>query len=205
MLYQHRFDNFRMHLYKKVYGKEYPLDYAQQGILNFYPENQILFLTLNSCWEVDHNFKNRASINLDALVFALNKLQDDKYNDWFKFAVWHHPVMGREMMNDDFLQLLAIYGFQICMHGHIHEAVEGCYRYDQERNIHFIGAGTFGAPSDEQVAGIPLQYNLLKLNPQSRTLTVETRKKERPDGAWSADARWGDKNNPKPRYTIKLK
>lgn len=31
------------------------------------------------------------------------------------------------------------------------------------------------------------------------------RKKEKPDGAWSADARWGDKNNPLPRYTIELK
>ena len=56
-----------------------------------------------------------------------------------------------------------------------------------------------------QVAGIPLQYNLLKLDWESRAITVETRKKEKPDGAWSADARWGDKNNPVPRYTIQLK
>jgi hypothetical protein len=31
-------------------------------------------------------------------------------------------------------------------------------------------------------------------------MTVNTRKKEKPDGAWSADARWGDKNNPSPSY-----
>ena len=29
--------------------------------------------------------------------------------------------------------------------------------------------------------------------------------KEKPDGAWSADARWGDKNAPKPRYEIEVK
>jgi hypothetical protein len=36
-------------------------------------------------------------------------------------------------------------------------------------------------------------------------VTVETRKKEKPDGAWSADPRWGDKNNPVPRYTFEVK
>jgi hypothetical protein len=36
-------------------------------------------------------------------------------------------------------------------------------------------------------------------------MRVETRKKDKPDGAWTADARWGDKNNPIPRYFKKLK
>ena len=31
-------------------------------------------------------------------------------------------------------------------------------------------------------------------------MTVNTRKKEKPNGAWSADARWGRKNDPKPWY-----
>ena len=36
-------------------------------------------------------------------------------------------------------------------------------------------------------------------------MTAETRKKEKVDGAWSADARWGDKENPVKNYTIPLK
>lgn len=55
------------------------------------------------------------------------------------------------------------------------------------------------------MTGIPLQYNLLTLDPESGVMTVETRKKEKADGAWAADARWGDKNNPVPRYHIELK
>ena len=85
------------------------------------------------------------------------------------------------------------------------EAIEGYHKYDDKRGLYIIGAGTFGAPTREQVPGIPLQYNLLILDPENRTITVETRKKEKPDGAWSADARWGDKNNPVPRYTIQLR
>jgi len=205
-LYKRRFFNFSDHFYKKVYSSSgYPLDYAQQAIMHEHQDDRLVFLALNSTWEIDHHYRDRANINMDALSCALDQLQGSKYDDWLKIAVWHHPVTGREGMNDEFLQLLAVHGFQICMHGHVHEAKQGLYTHDPARGIHIIGAGTFGAPTREQVSGIPLQYNLLTLDPEKRIITVETRKKEKPDGAWSADARWGDKNNPVPRYTIKLK
>ncbi len=201
-LYKKRFENFSTHFFKKLYGDHYPSDYSKQGILHFQPEDRIFFLALNSCWNIDHHFKKRASINMEALVNAFSQMAQD---NWLKIAVCHHPVTGKEMMNNEFLQLLTVKGFQICMHGHIHEAQEGFYKYDSDRGIHIIGAGTFGAPAKEQVAGIPLQYNLLMYDSEKQTITVETRKKEKPDGAWAADARWGNKKDPKPRYTIKLR
>ena len=205
LLYQKRFDLFSTHFYKKVYsGKDYPLDYAEQLKILERPDDKMLFLALNSCWQIDHHFQQRAGINMAALTRALDRLQDGKYDDWLKIAVWHHPVTGKEMMNAEFLQLLSVHKFQICMHGHIHEAIEGFYKYDDKRGIHIIGAGTFCAPSKEQVPGIPLQYNLLTFDPDARTITLNTRKKEKPNGAWSADARWGDKNNPDPFYIINL-
>ena len=204
-LYQKRFDLFSTQFYKKVYsGKGYPLDYAEQSMIIEQPEDKILFLALNSCWQIDHHFCQRAGINMDALPHALDRLQDGKYDNWLKIAVWHHPVTGKEMMNDEFLQLLSVHKFQICMHGHIHEAIECFHKYDDRRGIYIIGAGTFGAPANEQVPGIPLQYNLLTFDHDERTITVNTRKKEKSDGAWSADARWGDKNRPNPFYVINL-
>ena len=141
---------------------------------------------------------------MPALTQALDRLQDGKYDGWLKVAVWHHPVTGKEMMNDGFMQLLAVHGFQVCLHGHIHEAIEGFHKYDDRRGVRIIGAGTFGAPAREQVTGIPLQYNLLTFDPQTGEMTVQTRKKEKPNGAWSADARWGDKNDPKPLYRFQV-
>lgn len=205
-LYRQRFTHFSTHLYKKVSGgQDYPIECERQGVVVPGRADHILFLALNSAWEIDHHFRDRAGINMDALTRALDQLDDSQYDDWLKIAVFHHPVTGREAMNDDFMQLLAVHGFEIVLHGHVHEAKEGFYKYDDKRGIHVIGAGTFGAPTREQTPGIPLQYNLLTLDPETRTLTVETRKKEKPDGAWMADARWGDKNNPSPRYTIQLK
>ena len=142
---------------------------------------------------------------MDSLAQALDTLQDSKYDNWLKIAVWHHPVTGKQMMNDDFLQLLTVHGFTACIHGHIHQAIEGFYKYDNKRGLHIIGAGTFGAPANEQVTGIPLQYNLLTLDKENKQITVHTRKKEKPYGAWSADARWGDKNQPVPYYSFTIK
>nr|VFJ61479.1 MAG: hypothetical protein BECKDK2373C_GA0170839_108914 [Candidatus Kentron sp. DK] len=126
-----------------------------------------------------------------------------KYDGWLKIAVFHHPVTGRQQMNDEFMQLLAVHGFQICLHGHVHEAMESFHQHDDQRGINIIGAGTFGAPTTEQVTGIPLQYNLLTFDPATGKMTVNTRKREKPDGAWSADARWGDRNDPKPWYRFR--
>lgn len=200
-LYCRRFAHFNTRFYRRVYsGQDFPLDYAGQALFIERPGDRILFLGLNSCWQLDHHFRTRAGIHKSALSQALDRLQDGKYNGWLKVAVWHHPVTGREMMNDEFMQLLTVHGFQVCLHGHIHEAIEGFHKYDDKRGVRIIGAGTFGAPTKEQVTGVPLQYNLLTFDPETGEMTVNTRKKEKPEGAWSADARWGDKNDPKPWY-----
>ncbi|MEL6442214.1 MAG: metallophosphoesterase [Cyanobacteria bacterium J06621_8] len=202
--YQQRFKHFSDRFYKKVYSKPYPLEYDQQAILHPCPDDKILFLALNSCWELDHHYKDRASIKSEAISHAVEQILD-KYDDWLKIAVWHHPVTSAESMkNVAFLEQLAVNGFQVAMHGHIHEAKNEFFKYDVNRGLNIIAAGTFGAPANQQLPGIPLQYNLLVLNPDNGELTVETRKKEKVDGAWSADARWGDKNNPVPRYVIPL-
>ena len=204
--YRQRFAPFNDHFYRYIYRGQghYPLDAADQFLFVERPEDRILFLGLNSSWEIDHHFRDRASIHMPALTNALNHLQNDngKYDGWLKCAVWHHPVTGGGAMNDDFMQQLATHGFQLCLHGHIHQAIEDYHKHDATRGIHVVGAGTFGTPAREQVPGIPLQYNLLTFDPKNGEMTVNTRRKNTPNGAWSADAIWGDKNNPKPWYSF---
>ena len=207
-LYKKRFHNFSEHFIKRVFDKEYPSEYPDQGILKENHRDKILFLALNSCTEIDHHESNRnnSGINIGTLSSKLGQLHNGTYEDWIKIAVFHHPVFGGEgMKNTDFLEQLSTNGFQICMHGHIHKAQKNLYNYDKDRDIHIIGAGTFGSKAKGQVAGVPLQYNLLRVNTNNHSIIVESRKKDNPDGAWSADPRWGDKNAPEPRYSINLK
>jgi predicted MPP superfamily phosphohydrolase len=203
MRYRKRFKHFAS-FHQQITGIPYPLDFEEQGLLRVFPDHRLLFLNLNSSWEIDDHYRDRSGIHMNALSRTLDCLLKHDYTSWLKLAVWHHPVTGREMMNDEFLEQLAVHGFQICMHGHIHEAHEDVYKYDDQRGLHIVGAGTFGAPTRSQVPGIPLQYNLLVLDREMNVITVNTRMKTKPDGAWMADARWGDKNNPIPRYTIDL-
>jgi hypothetical protein len=121
-----------------------------------------------------------------------------------RFRGWQSTVTGRDMMKDEFMQFLVVHGFQLRLHGYIHEAIEGFHKYADRRGVRIIGAGAPKAPAREQVTGIPLQCNLLTFDPEKAEMTVQTRKKEKPNGAWSADARWGDKNDPKPRYHFQV-
>ncbi|MFZ2488464.1 MAG: metallophosphoesterase [Anaerolineae bacterium] len=191
--------------YQKVRQSTYSLSRNQQAIVQVFPEHKLLFLSLNSAHEVDHFYQQRASIFAPALAHGLDQISAD-YKDWLKIAVWHHPLGGPEAMNTEFMQQLAVRGFQICMHGHIHEAIEDYHKFDDRLGLRVIGAGTFGAPVRQQTTSIPLQYNLITLNPNECSVKIESRKKEKPEGAWMADARWIEKlRNPQPWYTFKVK
>jgi len=122
--------------------------------------------------------------------------------------VFHHPLHGGEdsrIRDAAFLQQLAVHGFGLALHGHVHKADAELYRYDRAeggRRIEIIAAGTFGAPTREWVPGYPLQYNLLLVGADK--ITVGTRCRREINGAWEPDARWrqGPGKDPLPRYSV---
>jgi hypothetical protein len=210
--YQERFRPFAA-FYQQLRGEPYPLPYAEQGILYHLPEQGMLILGLNSAWEIDHHHRDRASIHPDAIGRALTRIrQTPAYADCpLKLAVWHHPIASASedrIKDAGFLEQLAKAGFRLALHGHIHKAKADLFRYDAVpaggRRIEIVSAGTFGAPVREWVPGHPLQYNLLCF--AGSTLTVKTRRRSEPNGAWEPDARWlqGKDRDPLPRYTIEL-
>ncbi|MGK7871794.1 MAG: metallophosphoesterase [Xenococcaceae cyanobacterium] len=208
--YKERFAHFS-DFYEAIKGKPYPTDYDQQCIIDHLPN--LLILGLNSAWQLDHHYKSRASIHPDAINNALSEIRrnKEKYENCLKIAVWHHPLdsAGDDRITDQgFMERLAVSGFRLFLHGHIHKAETSLYRYDMSqggRKLDRICAGTFGAHTRELMPGYPWQYNLLKF--QENQLTVETRRREEPNGAWKPDARWsqGSGQDPLPRYKIPLK
>lgn len=189
--YKTRFANFRR-FHKNICNTEYPEIDQDQIIVRPFEDDRMLIVSMNSAWNIDHLFTLRASINIKALDKALRELRANwkKYNEWLKIAIWHHPVTTLESMNNDFMQNLAQYNFDIIMHGHIHKANQDFYRYDKKRKIRIIGAGAFGAPISELPHSISHQYHLLTI--RKNKIRVDTRKKSSPDGIWVADPRHGD-------------
>lgn len=208
--YKRRFEQFA-EFYFKVTGEIYPVDYAHQATLHHFQREELLFLGLNSSWKIDHHFSDRADIHPDALNLPLSRIRSNEaYDRCLKIAVWHHPLASSSddrIRDHGFMERLANAGFRLALHGHIHKAQNGLYRYDMTaggRQVDVISAGTFGAITKEWVPGYPLQYNLLRIS--DARVTVETRKREELNGAWNPDARWkqGAGRDPKPRYDIDI-
>lgn len=132
---------------------------------------------------------------ISELVNALTQIRRNlDYKNCLKIAVWYHPLdsaYSDRITDQGFLEQLAVNGFRLFLHGHIHKAETSLFRYDMSsngRNLDRICAGTFGAPVREWVPGYPLQYNLLKI--ADNQLTVYTRRREELNSAWKPDARW---------------
>lgn len=201
--YNARFSGFSDYFFWPITGKQYPLIPEEQHDDNIFPEDGLCILGLNSCWKIDHSNTANSSICTDALIKSEILWCDE--SKYVKLAVWHHPLMGEEAIHETtFMDTLSITGFRAFIHGHIHEAKNDLFTYDDKNKMTAIGAGTFGAVKNDRGDGIPRQYNLIEYDKNERILKVHTRKREKEDGVWQADARWGDKGkSPKPYYTIK--
>lgn len=204
--YHQRFRSFA-DLYRATKGTEYSLAYEHQATVHQLADAGICIIGLNSAWEIDHHFRDRASIHPEALANALLEVGKPVAGQ-LRIAVFHHPLHGGEdsrIRDAGFLQQLAVHGFRLVLHGHVHKADSEIYRYDRTedgRRIEIVAAGTFGAPARDWVPGYPLEYNLLVV--AANRITVEARCRREINGAWEADARWrqGPGKDPLPRYVI---
>jgi len=204
--YRKRFQSFA-ELYRAIKGVEYPLAYEDQATVSDLADPGICLVGLNSAWEIDHHYHDRASIHPVALANALLALGARPAGQ-LRIAVFHHPIHGGEdsrLRDAAFLQQLSQHGFELALHGHVHRAGAELYRYDRVENgrrLEIVAAGTFGAPTHAWVPGYPLQYNLLLV--AADKITVETRCRHEINGAWEPDARWrqGPGRDPLPRYVI---
>lgn len=48
-----RFSNFSERFYRQAFGRPYPLQYTDQGIVHKFKSHKLLFVTLNSSWAID--------------------------------------------------------------------------------------------------------------------------------------------------------
>lgn len=189
-LYEKRLSNFAQ-FYRKVKGEEYSLTTKKQFTVTELSEHGVCVLGLNSAWETDHQFKDRASINPFALNAGLGLCKGKRR---LKIAIFHHPIDGPEasrIKEIEFLDRLVLHNFHLVLHGHIHETRTQRYdldQVDQGRRLRLVSGGTFGAPRKSWAPGFARQYNLLRL--EGNQLSVSARCQEKVNGIWKPDSRW---------------
>jgi 3',5'-cyclic AMP phosphodiesterase CpdA len=200
--YHLRFENFSK-FYHTLMQQPYPLKADEQCLAFLFPETRLQFLAMNSAWEIDEYFKERASINEGALSKGL--LQADEQlkrareagslspdASVLRIAVWHHPATGNEkIVADAFLERLRRADVQLCLHGHVHEERTDLIGYlHPTRHIHIAGAGSFGAVAKDRPEATPRLYNLLEVARDHSWVKVHTRSMRKDGGAWEGWAVW---------------
>lgn len=201
--YPERFKNFSEHFYHPLLQKEYPLHPEQQCLPVLFSDTRLQFLAMNSAWEIDEYFRERSSISERALSRGLadaNQQLDaarkagtlDRDAGVLRISVWHHPISGNEKIQADaFMGRLLKANVQVCLHGHVHEERADWLRYPQsDRQIHVVGAGSFGAPTAHRPESVPRLYNLLEVKRDLSGLRVHTRAMRKQGGAWQGWPAW---------------
>ncbi|WP_419756897.1 HEAT repeat domain-containing protein [Anabaena sp. FACHB-595] len=121
--HKRRFEHFS-NFYQAIKNQPYPLEYEKQYTLDHFPNQNLLILGLNSAWQLDHHYKSRASININALTNALTDIRRNQYyQNCIKIAVWHHPLDSAwedRIKDQSFMEQLAVAGFRFFLHGHVH-------------------------------------------------------------------------------------
>lgn len=176
--------------YQRVTRQPYPIEPSEQGLVCFFESSGVLFLGLNSAWQVDHNYPTRSSISDVALSRAIDQvLTTPLYREArLKIAVFHHPVGGADaarLRDTGFLERLALSGFRLALHGHVHEPGDWSFRYYRERGLDILGAGTFGAEAPHRPPSVPRHYQILEVDAQR--IRVRSRRLDKATGAWDAD------------------
>ncbi|WP_434391782.1 metallophosphoesterase [Melittangium boletus] len=201
--YPERFKPFSEHFHHPLVLKEYPLDTEKQCIPTLFTDTRLQFLAMNSSWEVDEHFRERSHIHEGALSHGLlaaqAQLDQARRNGQLapnepvlKLAVWHHPITGNEKIKHDaFMDRLRQAGVKLVLHGHVHENRADVLGYtDPSKQIHVIGAGSFGAPTYHRPESVPRLYNLIEVARDHSTVRVNTRALRQQEGAWEGSATW---------------
>jgi predicted ATP-binding protein involved in virulence len=199
----HRFGTFYHNLYSARAYKEDPA--SQYDLIA--GESGLYFLALNSAWQVDQYYPERASLNNDALSKALRELQGGRAP--LGIAIWHHAAAGdRKIADTEATKRLADAGFRIVLHGDVHHERDDALHYlDDARRIHLIGSGSFGAMAKDRPESTPRSYSLLRIHRDLKTVEVERRHQRTAEGPYVPGPRWqirseGASDAPKPDSPI---
>lgn len=196
--YPNRLKKFSDAFYHKVTSSlDYPLAPEDQGMSYLFEDTGVQFLALNTAWEIDQFFPGRATVHPQALANSISKANKEvdnaiergdmkKSQPRLRIGVFHHAINGPwAMQNLDFIGNLQAADVKLCLHGDVHEMRrQWIEHWDVERNLHVLGAGTFGAKRDDITEGSARSYNLLEIASDLKSLRAYVREQPKLDGAW---------------------
>ena len=138
-------------------------------------------------------------INEQAILNASNLIrEDERLADRVRIAAWHHGVhhdyQALDYLSPKIIEILGLSGFSLLLHGHLHRAHFNRTRALSDWMLPVVGAGTFGASSENRPESVPFQYNLLVVHRSH--VVVHSRKRRGEHDPWGCDYDWGLEGQP---------
>lgn len=179
-LYNNRFLPFA-NFYSTFYStnRQYSLKPEEQYDVFEFPEYKLLFVGFNSCYLNDH-LNDIGRIHPDCMANCHFSINQEKYEDWLKIAIWHHGVHGfpsrSDYMDEGTVQFLIDKGFKLGFHGHQHKSdiFEVKFNVDRSFEMQIFGAGTLCAQDIPQ--GETKQYSIIQLDNSFNKIKYHVRK-----------------------------
>lgn len=180
-LYDNRFCDF-IDFYNKFYdgNRMYPSEYDRQSDVIEFPQYNVSFVCLNSCYHLDH-LNESGYISPKSLSLLTKELLEQKSKGRLIIAVWHHHTNGRpkesNYLDNSILDNIVENGVQLVLHGHQHvSGIVNCYKdVFTENKLWLVSAGTLYGNRSDVVTGNTRQYNILEVNETDNKCKIDLR------------------------------
>lgn len=172
---------------------------ALHGSLIEIGSHNIAFLTLNSCYNLDH-LNDAGSIFAGAVTEHGRELTKLNNKGYLLCAVWHHHISGlpteHNYLDYRILTSLMRYNIQLGLFGHQHKSkvVQQFFDVTEEKEMFLVSAGCLYGNVKQLPPDTSRQYNLIsvKMNGQQVRIEVRTRK-DQSEGQYQIPS-WGHSN-----------
>lgn len=195
--YEKRFCHF-VKFYNDFYGGIRTLqeDCALHGDVIEIGSHNIAFLTLNSCYNLDH-LNDAGSIYPGAVTENGRELSKLNKKGYLLCAVWHHHISGlpteHNYLDYRILTSLMRYNIQIGLFGHQHKSkvVQQFFDVTEEKEMFLISAGCLYGNVKQLPPDTSRQYNLISVKMCGQQVGIEVRtRKDQSEGQYQIPS-WG--------------
>lgn len=179
--YEKRFWHF-VEFYNDFYeGKRNMLDdCALHGSLIEIPNYNIAFLTLNSCYNLDH-LNDAGSIYPGAVSENGRGLNELNKKGTLVCGVWHHHISGlpteHNYLDYRILTSLIRYNIQLGLFGHQHKSkvVQQFFDVTEDKEMLLVSAGCLYGNLKQLPRDTSRQYNLISVRMHGKNVRLEVR------------------------------
>lgn len=194
--WENKFKYFSEYLYENIYHESFTLGKT----IKLIEDDNFSFALINTSTKIDHFKPKEVSFDTNSFISLQNKVSNAKT----KFAIGHHPVNYEE--NYDFVDNLHKFDYRAYIHGHVHRNNLISFQdiISSTKAFIYIGSGLFFTDNTySQISGVPLRYNIISVDTDTKDIVINTRERERVTMHWRASYLYPSEGSVKSYYINK--